>query len=176
MIGLFGSGLVPQAQTGKAPPTVTTAASASLVLLAEAARVHLAGLEDLYRIALYGAAPFGAQIVSKDVAKALRIEVTYERDWRRAPVVAWQGELVPRLEPAAAAHFHRMFAALRRGDIVLIEYVPRKGTTVRVNRSIAVLGARHELMLTFLDHWLGQRPVSEEVKRALLAAFDGAPP
>jgi hypothetical protein len=25
----------------------------------------------------------------------------------------------------------------------------------------------HDLMLAFLDHWLGQRPVSEELRRAL---------
>jgi hypothetical protein len=50
----------------------------------------------------------------------------------------------------------------------MIEYAPGRGTTVRINRTIAVLRARHELMLAFLDHWLGQRPVSDEVKGALL--------
>ena len=29
--------------------------------------------------------------------------------------------------------------------------------------------AHHDLMLAFLDHWLGQRPVSEDLKRTLLA-------
>ncbi len=106
-------------------------------------------------------------IASEDAAKALRIEILYERDWRR-PQVVWHRELVPRLERAGAGHLESVFAPLRRGDIVLIEYAPRKGTTVRINRSIAVLGAQHELMLAFLDHWLGQRPVSEDVKRALL--------
>jgi hypothetical protein len=106
--------------------------------------------------------------VSESAPKALRIEITYERDWHRAPVVGWHLELVPRLEPAAVDHLQRVFAPLRRGDIVLIEYAPRKGTTIHINRSIAVMGARHDLMLAFLDHWLGQRPVSEEVKRALL--------
>jgi hypothetical protein len=32
-----------------------------------------------------------------------------------------------------------------------------------------VSGAHHDLMLAFLDHWLGDRPVSEELKRTLLA-------
>jgi hypothetical protein len=130
--------------------------------------VHLAGLEDLYKIALYATPPFDqSQLLSPDVAKALRIEVTYERDWRR-PAVDWFRELVPRLEPAAVAHLLGVFAPLRRGDIVLIEYAPRRGTTVHINRSTAVFGARHELMLAFLDHWLGQRPVSEDIKRVLL--------
>jgi hypothetical protein len=56
--------------------------------------------------------------------------------------------------------------------VVLIEYVPGKGTTVRVNKAVAVGGVNHDLMLAFLDHWLGQRPVSEEIKRTLLASRD----
>lgn len=150
------------------PPTLTAAGAPPLVLVGYATRAHLAGVEDLYNIALYGSVPFDHDgMVSQEVAKALRIEITYERDWRRPPVV-WHRELVPRLEAAGAGHLDRVFAPLRRGDVVLIEYAPRKGTTVRINRSIAVLGAQHELMLAFLDHWLGQRPVSEDVKRALL--------
>jgi hypothetical protein len=150
------------------PPTITQAGTSPLVLVGHAMRTHLAGIEDLYSIALYTKAPFDREdMVSEDFPKTLRIEITYERDWHR-PAVVWHRELVPRLEPAAAVHLDRAFAPLRRGDIVLIEYVPRKGTTVHINRSIAVLGARHELMLAFLDHWLGQRPVSEEVKRGLL--------
>jgi Chalcone isomerase-like len=62
------------------------------------------------------------------------------------------------------------FAPLRYGDVVLVEYVPIKGTTVRINRGVAVSGAHHDLMLAFLDHWIGQQPVSEEVKRSLLAS------
>jgi hypothetical protein len=61
---------------------------------------------------------------------------------------------------------------LRHGDVVLIEYAPRKGTSVHVNRSILVLGEAHELMLAFLDHWLGQRPVSEDLKRTLLGTIN----
>jgi hypothetical protein len=132
-------------------------------------RAHLSGIEDLYSVALYASAPFDQEdMVSEGAAKALRLEITYERDWRRPPTVDWQRELVPRVEPATVGHLLRMFAPLRRGDIVLIEYAPREGTTVHVNRSIAVQGARHDLMLAFLDHWLGQQPVSAEIKRALL--------
>ena len=80
----------------------------------------------------------------------------------------WRRELIPTVEPAAAVHLKGTFAPLQYGDVVLIEYLPQKGTTVRVNRAVAVENADHDLMLAFLDHWLGQRPVSEELKRALL--------
>jgi hypothetical protein len=57
---------------------------------------------------------------------------------------------------------------------VQIEFAPEKGTTVRVNKAVAVSGGHHDLMLAFLDHWLGQRPVSEEIKRTLLTWTPGA--
>jgi Chalcone isomerase-like len=139
-------------------------------LLGEATRAHLLGLVDLYTIALYAPRPFDqAEMVSADVPKVLRIQVAYEPDLRRPALVDWQRELVPRLQPAGVvAHLRGTFAALKRDDVVLIEYMPGKGTAVRVNRLVAVSGANHELMLAFLDHWLGQRPVSEEIKRRLL--------
>jgi len=82
--------------------------------------------------------------------------------------VFWRRELVPRLDAAATAHISGVFAPLRHADTVVISYAPGKGTTVRVNSSITASAAHHDLMLAFLDHWLGQRPLSESLKRALL--------
>jgi anti-anti-sigma regulatory factor len=139
-------------------------------LIAQATRTHLLGLVDVYTIALYGQLPFNrAGMLSADVAKALRIEVAYQLDLRRPRSADWYHELVPPLDtPAAVAHLRGTFAGLRRDDVVLIEYVPGTGTSVRVNKAVVVSGAHHELMLAFLDHWVGQRPVSEEIKGGLL--------
>ena len=104
---------------------------------------------------------------SPDVAKALRIEITYEEDFRRQLTIDWQRELVPPLNLAAIEHLRQTFAPLKRGDVVQIEYTPSKGATLRVNRAVVATGVNHDLMLAFLDHWLGQRPVSEELRRAL---------
>lgn len=81
-----------------------------------------------------------ARLASADVAKALRIDVTYDDDLRRRVVLDWRRELVPPLEPQAVAHLRGSFAPLRQGDVVQIEYVPDKGTSVRVNRAVAVPG------------------------------------
>jgi len=59
-------------------------------------------------------------------------------------------------------------APLKEGDVMQLEYASTKGTVVRVNRAVVVSGANHDLMLAFLDHLLGQRPVSETIKRVLL--------
>jgi hypothetical protein len=160
----------PGAQPGQNPPAMHLDGGATLPLAAHARRVHLLGAVELYAVALYADKPMFNRdgLVSADTPKALRIQVTYEEDPRRGVAIDWRRELIPRLDPAPTAHLRGTFMALRHGDVVIIEYAPAKGTVVRVNRVVAVSGAHHELMLAFLDHWLGQRPVSEDMKRALL--------
>jgi hypothetical protein len=161
------------AQSAEHPQSMAPEGGASIPRAGEATRVHLLGLVDLYGLALYVAGSATREhLLSPDVPKVLRIQVIYEEDPRSRIGIDWRGELVPKLESAAAAHLRGTFAPLRRGDVVLIEYVPGNGTTVRVNKAVAVGGVNHDLMLAFLDHWLGQRPVSEEIKRSLLASGD----
>ena len=151
------------------PPVLASADSAPVDLTGHATRNHLLGLVDLYTIAFYAGRPFdSAQVLSPEVPKAIRIEVHYKPDLRHAVTIDWRRELVPRLEQRAATLLHGVFGLLKRGDLVLIEYLPDKGTSVRINTTVAVSRGSHELMLAFLDHWIGQRPVSEEIKRRLL--------
>ncbi len=152
------------------PPTVTPAGTGPLSRVGQATRVHLLGADELYTVALYADPSMSdrAHLTSPDVPKVLRIAIKYKDDLRRLISLNWRPELVPPLDAAATAHLRGTFAPLRYGDIVTIEYVPGKGTFVRVNKAEAVSGANHDLMLAFLDHWLGQRPLSEDIKRALV--------
>jgi hypothetical protein len=153
------------------PEHITIGERESLPLWGWAQRTHLLGALDLYTVAVYSPATRDyASLAAVDAPKALRIEVTYQDDLHRRVTLDWRRELVPPLEPQAIAQLRGVFAPLRTGDVVQIEYVPQKGTTVRVNRSVAVSGTHHDVMLAFLDHWLGQRAVSDEIRRALLGA------
>jgi Chalcone isomerase-like len=161
----------PQAQI-KSPANLNVDGRSPLSLAAHTSRLDLLGAVELYTVALYtdGARPDRRQLMSPDMAKALRIQVVYDEDPRRRTAIDWRRELVPRLEGPATAHIQGSFAPIQHGDVIVIEYVPSRGTTVRVNKGIAVSEANHDLMLAFLDHWLGQRPLSEEIKQALLAS------
>ncbi|HXW04448.1 MAG TPA: chalcone isomerase family protein [Vicinamibacterales bacterium] len=152
------------------PAELTAEGAGQLALAGEATRSHLLGAVDLYSLALYVGGPMSdrAELASSALPKALRIVALYKEDLQRAERLDWQRELVPTLNPDATAHLRRTFASLRHGDAVLIEYSPGRGTTVRVNKTAAVTDASHDVMLAFLDHWLGQRPVSEEIRRKLL--------
>jgi hypothetical protein len=157
------------ARENRPPERIAVDGGEPLPLWGWAHRTHLLGTIDLYTVALYGGGGGDyARLAAVDAAKALRIEVTHQNDLSRRPAFDWRPELVPPLEPHAVAHLRGSFAPLRRGDVVQIEYVPSKGTTVRVNRGVAVSAAHHDLMLAFLDHWLGQHPVSDEMRRKLL--------
>jgi hypothetical protein len=153
------------------PAEVVIKGAGTVPLAAHATRSYLLDTVDLYSLAVYVAGPMDRRrLASPDVAKALRIEVTYVEDLHRPMPLDWRRELEPRLEPAGTAHLRGTFAPLQHGDVIQIEYVPRRGTSIRVNARSAADNASHDVMLAFLDHWVGQRPVSEEVKRELLAA------
>jgi hypothetical protein len=153
-------------------PEQITVEGVPLRRTAQAHRTHLLGSLDLYTISLYSDGQIESQrLASADVAKALRIDVTCTDEARMRVGFDWRRELVPRLEPRAVAHLLGSFAPLRHGDVVQIEFAPEKGTIVRVNKAVAVSGGHHDLMLAFLDHWLGERPVSEEIKRRLLTSI-----
>jgi hypothetical protein len=134
--------------------------------------MHLLGLVELYGLAVYAHGPLGDRmhLASPDVSKALRIEVTYKEDLRRRIDIDWRREMIPALDARAVGHLRGPFGSVRQGDVVMIEYVPGQGTAIRINRTVVVSEASHDLILAFLDHWLGQRPLSEEMKRTLLAA------
>ncbi len=160
-----------QAQSAQQPDTLVLD-TGSLAKAGEATRVHLYGGVALYSLALYvNERPLEAGTLgSPAAAKVLRLVILHKEDLHRRITLDWRRELVPRLDAPATTHLHGAFASMREGDVALVEYVPDKGTTIRVNRGVAVTGADHDLMLAFLDHWLGQRPVSEAIKSALLGS------
>lgn len=150
------------------PATMAPEGGAPLPLVGRAERIHLLGARKLYGVAIYADAPIqDPRLGLPQTAKVIRIEITYENDLRRQVTIDWRRELIPPLDGRAIAQLRGTFGALQRGDVVLVEYTPTKGTSIRVNTGTAVSGIDHDLMLAFLDHWLGQRPVSEELKQAL---------
>ena len=162
----------PRAQEPAHPQTMTPFGSAPINLASQARRTHLLGVVDLYSVALYVSETTArAHMLSADTAKALHIAIMYEQDLRRTISLDWRRELIPPLEPAARAQLAGALAPLVRGDVVAVEYAPGRGTSIRINKNVVVSRISHDLMLSFLDHWIGQRPVSEDIKRQLLAGL-----
>ncbi len=66
------------------------------------------------------------------------------------------------------AKFNRLFTTVHAGDVVLLDYVPGKGTTVNVKgvEKGVIKGADFNRAL--LAVWLGEEPVTEDLKEAML--------
>lgn len=158
------------AQVERHPPATIALGTSSLSLVAQARRTHLLDTVDLYGVAIYlpDHLPLRPALSDPQVAKVLRVEVHAADDLAQRSTIDWRSELIPRLNAAGSAHLRNAVGALRRGDSLLVEYSPQLGTSVRINKTVVVPSASHDLMLAFADHWLGQRPVSEEMRRQLL--------
>ena len=157
------------AQAGP-PASLDLDGGVTVPLAAKARRAHLLGSVEFYAVSIYtnGSIRDAASLSSTDTPKAVRIDVNYSQDLHSSITFDWQRELIPGLETPAITQLRRIFAPLRNGDVVQVDYTPTKGTTIRVNKDVAVTRGSHDLMLAFVDHWIGQRPLSEEMKQALL--------
>jgi len=173
VVSLAGSPAVVDGQS----PAEVRAGYTRLTLVAEGSRTDQLGGNALYIVAVYAEArPLDlAHLARADVAKALRIEVASDDDPFGPLTRPWRRELVPQLDFAASAQLLAIVGAVRKGDVLLVDYEPGKGTTIQGNGRTAVSRAPHSLMVAFLDQWLGQRPVSEELKRTLLEQSSPAP-
>jgi hypothetical protein len=74
----------PRAEGGELPATLSVEGKGPLTLASQAARWDLLGAVELYTIAIYvdGGTVSREILASPDVAKALRIQVSYEEDLR----------------------------------------------------------------------------------------------
>ncbi|MCW9014696.1 MAG: chalcone isomerase family protein [Gammaproteobacteria bacterium] len=73
--------------------------------------------------------------------------------------------LKPRID-----QFNDMFETLAEGDIVLLDYVPGKGTRVTVKGVVKGVVEGADFNRALLNIWLGKEPVTEDLKAALLGA------
>lgn len=151
-------------------PNTVEAFGRHLTLNGHAVRSKLLGMVDLYSVALYlpDEMPRTALIGDKTLAKAIRLEVLYDGSIPDKIPESWRQELLPVLSEAAAARLRKTYASLNFGTVVLIRYAPQHGTELVVGNEVVISEGGPELMRAFLDIWMGQDPVSEDIREALL--------
>jgi hypothetical protein len=152
-------------------PAKLDAGGATLYRSGSAVRSTMLGLVDLYAIALY--VPLqsaGQSLTSRELPKVFWIGICYDDSLPRLVPRSWRRELVPRLGSIERRTLRAHFAALNQGEIMKIAYEPGSGTTIQIGRGAAIDTRGHALMVGLLDHWIGQTPVSVEIKEALAPA------
>lgn len=135
------------------------------------------GLREKFLINLYGVGLYVADLPvdvgslrRPGLAKAFRIDVTYSR--REQPVEVpqdWREELIPPgLASTEARVLHAAFGDLGEGDRIFITYVPDGGSAVELNERLVLRAPGHGLIDAYIDLWLGETPLSEELEDSLL--------
>lgn len=64
--------------------------------------------------------------------------------------------------------FNAMFSTVHDGDVVLLDYVPGRGTLVNIRGEEKGMIAGEDFNAALLDIWLGDEPADDDLKEALL--------
>lgn len=72
-------------------------------------------------------------------------------------------KLKPRLE-----QFNQLFTAVRRGDVVFIDYLPAQGIRVTINGEIKGSVAGEDFARAVFKVWLGEQPADDALKQGML--------
>lgn len=64
--------------------------------------------------------------------------------------------------------FTAMFGDMRENDKVIFDYLPRTGTYVTINGEFKGIISGHDFNRGLLSVWLGKKPVTQDLKEALL--------
>jgi len=64
--------------------------------------------------------------------------------------------------------FNQMFSDMHKGDVVLLDYIPGKGTRVMIKGDVKGTIEGDDFNRALLSVWLGEEPVTEALKDAML--------
>ncbi len=87
----------------------------------------------------------------------------FEENVNEKDFVALQGRL---------KQFNAMFSDLHKNDIVLLDYIPQQGTRVTIKGEARGVIEGQDFNRALLSVWLGEEPVTEELKDAMLGIED----
>ncbi len=106
----------------------------------------------------------------------VRLQLTYHRGFTAAEIVQGGDTLLARnvkVETLAALRerlelINRAYRDVREGDSYTLTYAPGKGTTLRLNGSPLVTIPGQDFAAAYFRIWLGDDPISESMRDALL--------
>lgn len=126
-----------------------------------------------------------SKVESRDAAQALKgpkrivMHMVYDEVSKEKMADAWNegfeennseaqlGKLKARLQT-----FISYFPDLKEGNIVLLDYIPGKGTRVTINGEVKGVIEGADFYAALLDVWLGDEPADDDLKEAMLGEDD----
>lgn len=126
---------------------------------------------DVYRAALYLPRPSRntAVILSDDTPKSMILHAVYDGTYPDDMPDDWHDRLRGEVDYEVLRATRNLFARLEQGDTIELSYTPAAGTVMRHNDHVVLEGEPHDTMATFLELWIGSDPISDNLRRLLLA-------
>ena len=119
------------------------------------------------------------KIMANDAYNRIVMHIVYDEVPKAKLVSAWQEGFADNNSEGVMASikdrlqaFNDMFTDLKQGDIVLLDYLPGTGTRVNIKGQELGVIAGADFNRALLSVWLGDEPVTEELKEALLGLGD----
>ena len=115
------------------------------------------------------------QVIGDSGAKQLIMHFLYKEVGKDALVEAWNdgfsgngsADQLEAMKTEIAA-FNEMFDTVRKGDRIVLDYIPGTGTTVLINSAPKGTIAGKEFNDLLLSIWLGDKPVGKKLRDGLL--------
>lgn len=133
-------------------------------------KIYVAGLY------LENPAKDSTAVLADDGSKQMLMHILYDKVEKEKLVAAWNegfdGNLEKEQREALAERitaFNAMFGDVKKGDTILLEYIPGKGTSVAVAGEMKGTIEGKDFSDAMFSIWLGKKPVTEELKKSLLS-------
>lgn len=154
----------------------------NVVLAGQALTLNGAGIRskfffDIYVAALYIATPVNktSDLVVKDQPIRMAMHFVYDEVSKEKLVDGWNEGFednlsdtqLEKLKPRIKL-FNNMFTTVRKGDVIFLDFIPGKGTLVTINNKNAGRVTSDDFFHALLMIWLGEDPVGDDLKAALL--------
>ncbi len=115
------------------------------------------------------------KVLAANSPSRIVMHIVYDEVPRQKLVNAWNEgfennssqQVLQQIQPRID-EFNSWFGDLRQGDVVLLDYLPGQGTRVSIKGEVKGVIPGEDFNRALLSVWLGEEPVTEELKDAML--------
>jgi hypothetical protein len=126
-----------------------------------------------------------SRVVTRDAVQALKgpkrvvMHMVYDEVEREKIIDGWNDgfeennseQQLAKLQ-ARIKTFNSYFPDLKKGDVLLYDFIPGSGTRVTINGEVKGVIAGADFYAALLDIWLGEEPADDDLKAAMLGVED----
>lgn len=117
-----------------------------------------------------------AAVLADTGHRQMQMHFLYDKVEKEKLIAAWtegfEGNLTPDELKSLAERigkFNAMFDTVKKGDTIVLDYIPGKGTSVTVAGAAKGVIEGKDFGDALFAIWIGKKPVTEELKKSLLA-------